>query len=541
MWSDFQDCPHREAQVRRRNQKISMCMPKIALSVVTIMSRVPSGVTRRWVHSVPLFVGNQFKKSTSGILSSRVINPSTQEVIGETPQPTLEELNSVATVAHEAFQSWRHTPVSVRTRYVVKFGELVRKNQEELARIVTSELGKTHDDAVGSVFRGLEVVEHAYSTPSLIMGETIQTVSKNIDTYSYREPLGVCAGICPFNFPVMIPLWMFPLAAACGNTYILKPSEKVPLSSVKLMELALEAGFPPGVINMVHGGKETVDWICDDPRIKAISFVGGNQAGEYIYQRGTGNNKRVQSNLGAKNHCVILPDADKEDALNLVANAAFGAAGQRCMALSVPVFVGEARRWIPDFVERARQFRPSKEYGPQVTREAKERVEGILDRVDRSGAKLVLDGRGHEVSGSPNGNYVGPSVITNAEPGMECYDSEIFGPVAVCTEVDTLDDAIALINKSRFGNGTAIFTSSGANARKFQTEINVGQVGINLPIPVAVPMFSFTGWNDSMRGDVYFNGKQGVNFFTRTKTITARWKEDGLPISQLSGSFPTLK
>ena len=431
--------------------------------------------------------------------------------------------------------------MSVRTRYVVKFGELVRQSQEDLAKIVAQELGKTLDDARGSVFRGLEVAEHAYATPSLIMGETIQSVAKGVDTYSFKEPLGVCAGICPFNFPVMIPLWMFPLAAACGNTFILKPSEKVPLSSVKLMELALEAGFPPGVVNMVHGGKETVDWICDDPRIKAISFVGGNQAGEYIFQRGTANNKRVQSNMGAKNHCVILPDADKEDALNLVANAAFGAAGQRCMALSVPVFVGEARKWIPELVERAKKFKAGKDFGPLVTADAKDRVEGILSRVNGSGANLLLDGRNSIVPGFEKGNFVGPSVIGNAKQGMECYDTEIFGPVAVCVEVDTVDEAIAMINSHKYGNGVAVFTQSGAVARKFQNEINVGQVGINLPIPVPIPMFSFTGWNASMRGDVYFNGKQGVNFFTRTKTVTSRWRDPTEQASKLSGSFPTLK
>ena len=497
--------------------------------------------TKRWIQSVPLFVNNEFKQSVSSRVASPVINPATQEVLAHTPQMSLAELDAVADAAVEASLKWRNTPVAVRTRHVIKFGELVRQNQDVLAQIVSNELGKTLEDAKGSVFRGLEVVEHAYATPSLIMGETIQSVAKGIDTYSFKEPLGVCAGICPFNFPVMIPLWMFPLAAACGNTYILKPSEKVPLSSVKLMELAVEAGFPPGVINMVHGGKETVDWICEDPRIKAISFVGGNQAGEYIYQRGTSNNKRVQSNMGAKNHCVILPDADKEDALNLVANAAFGAAGQRCMALSVPVFVGEARKWIPELVERANQFKPGKDFGPLITRDAKDRVEGILSRAASQGANVLLDGSKFSLPGFEKGNFVGPSVIGGAQKGMECYDTEIFGPVAVCVEVDTVDEAIALINNHKYGNGVAVFTQSGAMARKFQHEINVGQVGINLPIPVPVPMFSFTGWNASMRGDVYFNGKQAVNFFTRTKTVTSRWKDPSEEASKLSGSFPTLK
>lgn len=499
-------------------------------------------INRRWIQSVPLFVNNEFRLSLSPEISAKVINPATQELLGNTPQPSLSELNGAAEAAAAAFPAWRETPVSMRTRYVVRFGELVRQNQESLAKTVTEELGKTHEDAKGSVFRGLEVAEHAYAVPSLIMGETLQTVSKNIDTYSFKEPLGVCAGICPFNFPVMIPLWMIPLAAACGNTFILKPSEKVPLSSVRLMELVQEAGFPAGVINMVHGGKDTVDWMCDDPRIKAISFVGGNQAGEYIYQRGTSNNKRVQSNMGAKNHCLILPDADKEDALNLVANAAFGAAGQRCMALSVPVFVGESRAWIPELVERAKKFKPGKDFGPLVTKEAKKRVEQILSRVDRSGARLLLDGSVYKSPElNPAGNYVGPSVIAGATKGMECYDTEIFGPVAVCAEVETADEAIALINSNKYGNGVAVFTQSGAMARKFQNEINVGQVGINIPIPVPIPMFAFTGWNASMRGDVYFNGKQAVNFFTRTKTVMARWKEPAdTTASKLSGSFPTL-
>jgi malonate-semialdehyde dehydrogenase (acetylating)/methylmalonate-semialdehyde dehydrogenase len=505
------------------------------------MSFIYFAGSRRWVQTVPLFINNEFRKSASIKSAGSVINPSTQQLLAETPQPNASELEDAVVAAHSAFRPWKDTPVSVRTRYVVRFGELVRQNQDDLARIVSEELGKTYEDAKGSVFRGLEVVEHSYATPSLMMGETIQSVSRNIDTYSFKEPLGVCAGICPFNFPVMIPLWMFPMAAACGNTFILKPSEKVPLSSVRLMELALEAGFPSGVINMVHGGKETVDWICDDPRIKAISFVGGNQAGEYIYQRGTSNNKRVQSNMGAKNHCVILPDADKEDTLNLVANAAFGAAGQRCMALSVPLFVGEARKWIPELVERAKQFQPGRDFGPLITRDSKERVEGILSRVESQGGSLLLDGRGYKVHGFEKGNFVGPSVIAGARKGMECYDTEIFGPVAVCAEVETVDEAIALINSNKYGNGVAVFTNSGAMARKFQNEINVGQVGINLPIPVPIPMFSFTGWNGSMRGDVYFNGKQAVNFFTRTKTVTARWKEPEAAASQLSGSFPTLK
>jgi len=489
-----------------------------------------------------LFVNNEFKKSASNRIAGKVINPASQEVLAHTPQMDNDELTDVAEKAQEAFLAWKDTPVSVRTRHVVRFGELVRKHHDELATIVSKELGKTFDDAKASVFRGLEVVEHAYSTPDLIMGESLQTVSRNMDTYSFREPLGVVAGICPFNFPAMIPLWMFPLAAACGNTFILKPSEKVPLTSVRLMELAVEAGFPPGVINMVHGGKETVDWICDDLRIKAISFVGGNQAGEYIHQRGTNNNKRVQANLGAKNHCIILPDADKEDALNAVVSAFLGSSGQRCMALSTVILVGEAQSWLQDLVEKAKKFKPGKDYGALVSKESKTRIEAILAKVESQGGKIVLDGRNFNLPpGHEYGNYIGPTVIANAAPGMDCYDLEMFGPAAVCMQADSLDEAVEIINKNKFGNGASIFTSNGASARYFQANCNVGQLGLNVPIPVALPMFSFTGWNASMRGDVYFNGKQGINFYTRIKTVTARWNTDAKYQTVLSGSFPVMK
>ena len=498
----------------------------------------PIAAQRRWIKTVPLFVDNEFKESSSKRIAARVTNPVSLQVLGNTPQMDPTELDTVAERAQSAFNAWRDTPVSVRTRHVVRFGELVRQNHDALAQIVSEELGKTIDDAKASVFRGLEVVEHAYSTPSLIMGESLQTVSRNMDTYSFREPLGVVAGICPFNFPAMIPMWMFPLAAACGNTFILKPSEKVPLTCVRLMELVVEAGFPPGVINMVHGGKETVDWICDDPRIKAVSFVGGNQAGEYIHQRATNNNKRVQANLGAKNHCIVLPDADKEDALNAVVNAFLGSSGQRCMALSVIIFVGESQAWITDLVEKAKKFKPGVDYGALITKESKDRIESIISKVESQGGDILLDGRNPS---GVSGNFLGPTVIDKAHPGMDAYDSEMFGPAAVCMRVDSLDEAVNVINSNKYGNGASIFTSNGSNARFFQANCNVGQLGINVPIPVALPMFSFTGWNASMRGDVYFNGKQGVNFYTRLKTVTARWNADAKYQTTLSGAFPVMK
>lgn len=486
---------------------------------------------------VPLFIDNKFVDSTSTEVAATVYDPARQQELSKTPECSSSDFQAAVKSSQIAFDSWKQVPVSVRQRHVSKYLEIIRKSQDDIARVVCDELGKTFDDAKGSVFRGIEVVEHAASVQSLIMGETVQGVSKSVDTYSFREPLGVCAGICPFNFPAMIPLWMFPLAIACGNAFILKPSERVPLTSVKLMSLLQESGIPPGVVNMIQGSKPAVDFLCTAPEIKAISFVGGNKAGEYIHETGSKHGKRVQSNMGAKNHCIILPDADKEDALNAVVSAAFGAAGQRCMAISVPVFVGEARRWIPEFVEKARNFQHGRDFGAMVSAEAKERVVSVIKETAKgvNGEQVLLDG-----SEAP-GWFVGASVVKCSGPGSVAYDTEIFGPVAVCVEIETLDDAIKLINSNKYGNGTAIFTSSGANARKFQTEVNVGQVGINLPIPVPLPMFSFTGWNASMRGDLNFYGKAGVHFFTRTKTITARWREDLASQTTLSGSFPTLK
>ena len=486
---------------------------------------------------VPLFINNEFIESESKQIACEVFNPVSRKVLAHTPECNQSDFFKASSAAQTAFQSWRNVPVSARQRHVGKFLELLRRDQDEIARVVSEELGKTFEDARGSVFRGIEVVEHAAgSTQTLMMGETLAGVSKNIDTYSFREPLGVCAGVAPFNFPAMIPCWFFPLAIACGNTFILKPSERVPLTSVKLMELVRESGLPPGVVNMVQGSKPVVDMICEDKNVKAISFVGGNQAGEYIFQKGTQNGKRVQSNMGAKNHCVIMPDADKNDALNAVASAAFGAAGQRCMAISVPIFVGKAREWIPEFIERAKMFKSGKDFGPLVNQAAKERVVQVVQNAKNSvnGEKVLLDG-----CDDPESLFVSPSVIV-ANTNSESYNKEIFGPVAVVLEAETLTEAMEIINKNRYGNGTAIFTSSGSTARVFQSEVNVGQVGINVAIPVPLPMFSFTGWNDSMRGDLNFYGKSGVHFFTRVKTITAKWTTDQ-STTQLTGSFPTLK
>jgi malonate-semialdehyde dehydrogenase (acetylating)/methylmalonate-semialdehyde dehydrogenase len=383
----------------------------------------------------------------------------------------------------------------------------------KIAESITEEQGKTLKDAEGDVFRGLEVVEHACSMTTLQMGETQENVARNMDIYSFREPLGVVAGICPFNFPAMIPLWMYPLAIAAGNTAVIKPSERDPTAGVMVCQLALEAGIPPGVVNVIHGAHDTVNFVCDAPDIKAISFVGGNKAGEYIFARGTANGKRVQANLGAKNHAVILPDAPKEETLSALVGAGFGAAGQRCMALTTAVMVGESIKWLDELTSRASKLNvnigthPQADIGPVISPQAKERIINLINSAEKEGARVILDGRKHVVKGYEKGNFIGPTIVAGVKPHMQIYKEEVFGPVLLIMEEESLESAIKLINANPYGNGTAIFTRSGAAARKFQHEIDVGQVGINVPIPVPLPFFSFTGSKASIRGDLNFYGK----------------------------------
>lgn len=385
---------------------------------------------------------------------------------------------------------------------------------------MTEEQGKTLADAEGDVFRGLQVVEHACSVTSLQLGETLPSIARDMDTISYRLPLGVCAGITPFNFPAMIPLWMFPLAIVCGNTYVVKPSERDPGACMMLMELLEPAGVPPGVVNVIHGQHESVNFICDNPHIKAISFVGSDQAGRYIYERGSKSGKRVQSNMGAKNHGVVMPDANKEHTLNQLVGAAFGAAGQRCMALTTTVFVGESKEWIPELIERAKKLKvnaghiPDADLGPVISPQAKERIHNLVESGVKQGAKVLLDGRGIKVPGFEKGNFIGPTILSDVTPNMECYKEEIFGPVLLTMTADTLDDAVNIINSNPYGNGTAVFTTNGATARKFTEQIDVGQVGINVPIPVPLPMFSFTGSRGSFLGDTNFYGKAVSNLLS---------------------------
>ena len=448
-------------------------------------------------------------------LTFPVLNPATQELVVNVPQSTPEELQRAVEGAQEAFLKWREVPVQQRQRVFFKLQQLVRDNTETLAQLIILEGGKTLADAKGDVFRGLEVVEACCNVGVLMMGETVENLSAGLDTYSYRQPLGVVAGICPFNFPAMIPLWMFPVALATGNTMVLKPSEKTPSAALFLAKLTVEAGLPPGVLQVVHGAVDTVNFLCDAPLIRAISFVGGNAAGEYIFQRGTSNGKRVQANLGAKNHALVLPDADKESALNALIGAGFGAAGQRCMALSVVIFVGDASQWVHDLVDRAKILRvgpgsdPQTDIGPVITAASKQRIHRLIEEAVEDGATCLLDGRLVPESLNPNGNFVGATILSGMSTSNRAYNAEIFGPVLSCMNVNTMEEGLSIINQNAFGNGTAIFTSSGAMARKFQHEVEVGQVGINVPIPVPLPFFSFTGSKSSIRGDIHFYGKQG--------------------------------
>ena len=481
--------------------------------------------------TVKLLIGGKFVESKTTQWRD-VVNPATQEVLARVPFATPEEINAAVASAKEAFKTWKKTPIGARSRIFLKLQQLIRENMGELAALLTAEQGKTLPDAEGDVFRGLEVVEHAAGIGNLQLGELANNVANGVDTYTVLQPLGVCAGITPFNFPAMIPLWMFPMAIATGNTFVLKPSEQDPMVTMRLCELALEAGIPPGVLNVVHGGEDAVNAICDHADIKAISFVGSTKVGTHVYNRASLNGKRVQCMMGAKNHAIVVPDANKEQTLNALAGAAFGAAGQRCMALSVVILVGESQKWIPELVAKAKTLKVSggtekgTDVGPVISCAARDRVVGLIERGVADGATLELDGRNPSVPGYEKGNFVGPTIFSGVKPGMSIYDQEIFGPVLCLAAADTLDDAIEFINANPNGNGTAIFTQSGAAARKFQEEIDVGQVGINVPIPVPVPIFSFTGSRASKLGDLGPYGKQVVMFYTQTKTVTARWFDD---------------
>ncbi|MDQ9012015.1 CoA-acylating methylmalonate-semialdehyde dehydrogenase [Acinetobacter gerneri] len=478
-----------------------------------------------------LLINGQFVESKTSEWQD-IVNPANQEVIGRVPFATMDEVDAAIAAAQAAFATWRHTPIQARMRIMLKLQDLIRANMKDIARVLTAEQGKTLADAEGDIQRGLEVVEHACSIGTLQMGEYVEGVARGVDTYTLQQPLGVCAGITPFNFPAMIPLWMFPMAIVCGNTFVLKPSEQDPLSTMMLVELAIEAGIPAGVLNVVHGGKDVVDRLCTHQHIKAISFVGSTAVGTHVYNLAGQHGKRVQSMMGAKNHVVVMPDANKEQTLNALVGAAFGAAGQRCMALSVAVMVGESQNWVNDLVEKAKKLNvnaghePNTDIGPVISPRAKARVTDLINSGVEQGATLLLDGRDVVVKGYEAGNFVGATIFNHVTTDMRIYKEEIFGPVLAIISVDTFEEAVALVNANPFGNGVGLFTQSGAVARNFQNQIDIGQVGINIPIPVPVPFFSFTGSRGSKLGDLGPYGKQAVQFYTQTKTITSRWFED---------------
>ncbi|XP_071548684.1 probable methylmalonate-semialdehyde/malonate-semialdehyde dehydrogenase [acylating], mitochondrial [Panulirus ornatus] len=496
--------------------------------------------------STKLFIDGHFVESKATEFID-VHNPATNEVVTRVPKTTQNEMQAAVDAAKVAFKSWSETSVLTRQQVMFKYQEIIKKNIHELAKAITLEQGKTLIDAEGDVMRGLQVVEHCCSITSLQLGETMPGIARDMDAHSYRVPLGVCAGIAPFNFPAMIPLWMFPVALVCGNTYVFKPSERVPGASMMLVEMLKEAGCPNGVVNVIHGQHDAVNFICDNPDIRAISFVGSDTAGRYIYERGSKNGKRVQSNMGAKNHGVVMPDANKESTLTQLVGAAFGAAGQRCMALSTAVFVGEAKEWLPELVERSKKLRvnaghvPDADLGPVISPVARERICSLVQAGIDEGAKCILDGRDVVVPGYENGNFVGPTILSDVKPNMVCYKEEIFGPVLVALSVDTLDEAIELINSNMYGNGTAIFTTNGATARKFTNNIDVGQIGVNVPIPVPLPMFSFTGSRGSFLGDANFYGKAGINFYTQLKTVTQMWREADATSTQSATAMPVMR
>ena len=479
--------------------------------------------------------------------TSPVWNPATGAQQAEVLLATAADVDQAVSAARDAFVSWSQSSLSARTKILFRFRELVTANLDRIAEAITDEHGKVLSDARGEVQRGLEVVEFACGIPQLLKGEYSDQVSTGVDVFSFREPLGVVAGITPFNFPAMVPMWMFPVAIACGNTFVLKPSERDPSASLVMAELWAEAGLPEGVFNVVHGDKESVDAILDHADVAAVSFVGSTPIARYIHQRAGENGKRVQALGGAKNHAIILPDADLEFASDHLVAAAFGSAGERCMAISAAVTVGRAGDALVEAVNaKARAVvvgsgrDAASEMGPVVTPEARNRIVGLIDAGERQGGRVTVDGRGLVVPGHEDGFFVGPTVIDHVTPDMDCYTQEIFGPVLSVLRSDDVDEAIALINANPYGNGTAIFTNSGEAARRFQRGVHVGMIGINVPVPVPMAFYSFGGWKDSLFGDKHVHGPEGVSFYTRAKVVTARWPRSS-HASDASFHFPTSK
>jgi malonate-semialdehyde dehydrogenase (acetylating)/methylmalonate-semialdehyde dehydrogenase len=475
------------------------------------------------------FIGGRHVSGASGRFGE-VFNPATGEVTGRVPLATVAEVDAAVRSAKGAFPEWSATPPVIRARLLFRFKELLEQHRNELARLIGREHGKVFADAAGEVTRGIEVVEFACGIPHALKGEFTENVSRAVDSYSMRQSLGVVAGITPFNFPVMVPMWMFPIALACGNAFVLKPSERDPSPAILLADLLRQAGAPDGLLNVVHGDKVAVDAILMHPDIQAVSFVGSTPIAEYIYRTGTAHNKRVQALGGAKNHMVVMPDADMDVVADALMGAAYGSAGERCMAISVAVAVGSAAdALIERLGPRVRAIKlgpstdPQAEMGPLVTRQAYERVSGYIEQGVREGAKLVADGRGSTVSGHESGYFMGGTLFDNVDAGMKIYLEEIFGPVLAVVRCPDYASACELVDQHEFGNGAAIFTSSGEIARNFAARAQAGMVGVNIAIPIPMAFHSFGGWKRSLFGDHHIHGMEGVRFYTRLKTITARW------------------
>ncbi|MBT2419466.1 CoA-acylating methylmalonate-semialdehyde dehydrogenase [Streptomyces sp. ISL-22] len=470
-----------------------------------------------------------------------VFNPATGTEQAQVVLADATDVDTAVQAATAAFETWSESSLTQRTQVMFAFRQLLVDHEEELARIISAEHGKTVDDARGEITRGREVVEFACGLGDVLKGNFSDQVSRGIDVHNFRQPLGVVAGITPFNFPAMVPLWMHPIAIATGNTFILKPSERDPSAANFVAELYQQASLPDGVFNVIHGGKPAVDAILTHPDVRAVSFVGSTPIAKYVHETATAHGKRVQALGGAKNHAVVLPDADLEFAANHITAGAYGSAGERCMAVSVAVAVGDAADRLVDILERkAREVKvgpgdkPGTEMGPLVTKAAQERIENAVGTAATQGATVVVDGRGLKIDGHEEGFFTGPSLLDHVTTDMDAYQEELFGPVLAIIRTDTLDEAIHLINTNPYGNGTALFTASGEAARRFQRKVNVGMIGVNVPVPVPMSYYSFGGWKDSLIGDSPIHGPEGIRFYTRPKVITTRWPQ---PTHQHTAGF----
>ncbi len=482
------------------------------------------------VREIEHFIDGKRVKGTSGRMLD-VTNPATGEVIAQTPLASVEEVRAVISSSAKALPGWSATPPAKRAEIFFNFRELLKSNLEELAPLLSMEHGKTLPDAMGEIGRGIEVVEFACGIPHLLKGEYSEQVARNVDTYTLRQPVGICAGITPFNFPAMVPMWMYPVAIACGNTFILKPSEKDPTVAVRIAELFSEAGLPNGVLNVINGDREAVETLLDDPDISAVSFVGSTAIGAQIYAKGCASGKRVQALCGAKNHMIVMPDADLDQTVDALIGSGYGSAGERCMAISVVVPIGEktADELVKRLAPRVRDLKvapytdPAAEMGPVITGESLDRIKRYIDEGVEAGAELVVDGRDLKLQGYEKGHFLGGCLFDRVTSDMDIYKDEIFGPVLSVLRTNDYEEAVRLVNEHEYGNGAAIFTRDGDAARDFTSRVNIGMVGINVPIPVPVAYHSFGGWKRSLFGDHHLHGMEGVRFFTRLKTMTTRW------------------